>query len=68
MDDEAEAAIRRAFEKGEPYNSTTIPDRAREELDDPLLGPERIGAAIEGMVTRGELQAPNEPWKDWALL
>ncbi|MEI6644150.1 MAG: hypothetical protein WCL10_19195 [Novosphingobium sp.] len=68
MDDEAEAAIKRAFEKGEPYNSTTIPDRAREELNDRVQGPERISAEIERMVNRGELQAPCEPWKDWVLL
>ena len=68
MDEEAEAAIRRAFEKGEPHNSTTIPDRAWKELDDPVQGPERIYAEIEAMVGRGELQAPSEPWKNWALL
>lgn len=68
MDQEAEAAIRSAFDEDEPYNSTTIPDRVRRELDDPSKGSERILAEIEAMVGRGELQAPSEPWKDWALL
>jgi hypothetical protein len=68
MDLEAEDAIKRAFKDYErPHNRVTIPQRAVDELDDPVHGTGRIYGAVEDMVGRGVLTAPIEPWKDWEL-
>ena len=68
MDDAAEDAIRAAFELGKPCNSTTIPARATQILDDPTLGQDRVYASIKEMTERKALEAPADPWKDWQLL
>lgn len=67
IDAEAEQAVRDAFAGPVPHNSTTIPQRALEALDDREAGAERIYAAIEAMQGRGDLNAPADPWKDWGL-
>jgi hypothetical protein len=67
MDKDAINAIRKAFAEGPPFNSTTIPQRAREELGDRARGPERISRAIDDMVRSGKLNASPDPYRDWEL-
>jgi hypothetical protein len=67
MDKGAINAIRKAFSEGPPFNSTTIPQRAREKLGDRAHGPERISEAIDDMVRSGKLSASPDPNQDWEL-
>lgn len=67
IDVAAEKAIRQAFEDDPPYNSTTIPQRALDVLDDRDAGTERVFEAIGAMSERGALDAPSDPWRDWKL-
>ena len=68
MDAEAEAAIRKAFQDAPPYNAQTIPERAKEHLNDLARGQERIYRTIEEMVKNGTLDAAPQRWKDWRLI
>lgn len=68
MDTQAEQAVRDAMAGPEPHNKVTVPERARRALGDDLGGSARVYKAIADMVSRGELEAPSEPWKSWKLL
>jgi hypothetical protein len=69
-DPKAEQAIRKAFEEllaeWKPCTSVTIPNRAREILEE--RGPERVLAEIDDMETRGLIKAPLPPSRTWRLL
>jgi hypothetical protein len=68
VDTQAEQAVRDAMAGPEPHNKVTVPDRARRALGDDPRGSDRVYRAIAVMVSRGELEAPIEPWKSWKLL
>jgi hypothetical protein len=69
MDLDAEEAITRAFsDHRPPYNRITISERAIKKLNDRIEGPERFWKAVNDMVARGVLTAPQESWNDWELL
>lgn len=68
MDTQAERAVRDAMAGPEPHNTETVPKRARQALGDDLRSSDRVYKAIAEMVSRGELEAPSEPWKSWKLL
>lgn len=67
MDEEAEAAVRSAFDEPIPHNKMTIPDRATKNLNDSKSGADRVYRAIEDMAVRGVLERHAEPWMDWRL-
>jgi hypothetical protein len=67
---EAENAIREAIEHlaalSQPLNCNTVPEAAIHRLDTAGFS-DRIYRAIEAMVKRGVLVAPQEPWGRWYL-
>ena len=67
---EAEKAIRESMEHlsacNQPLNYITVPEAAIYRLYTPAF-PDRIRLAIDAMVKRGVLVAPQEPWEKWYL-
>ena len=67
---EAENAIRESMEDlaalSQPLNYITVPEAAIRRLDTAGF-PDRIHRAIDAMVKRGVLVAPQEPWGKWYL-
>ena len=70
IDLQAENAIRESMENlaalNQPLNYITVPEAAIRRLDTAAV-PDRIHRAIEAMVKRGVLVAPQEAWGKWYL-